>query len=257
VAKEPKTISSLPPAASNATPPEAFELIEDIHRLLDVVERARSILSEMRVKDVDVRSLSGLSLVIIELGGDGGERWLGIDPSVLNKFVKMRGKVPLHVARSVTDRIRSFLRSQDQAFQRQPRPTPPPPAPANEAPPAAGITISAERWVTISGRSDLKNKIHAVATLLDNIIEQTKGANEPPEEQILTEIEREQLIAILETALALLQSPMVEKGLLKKAQSVLKKGAENAAEKGVQEGLGKLMGVATERIMELIIRVFS
>jgi hypothetical protein len=45
---------------------------------------------------------------------------------------------------------------------------------------------------------------------------------------------------------------MVEKGLLKKACEVLKKGAESTAEKGVQQGLGKLMDVAGHRIAELI-----
>jgi hypothetical protein len=54
-------------------------------------------------------------------------------------------------------------------------------------------------------------KIGAISPLLDSIIVQTKGANEPPDQQILTEIERKQLIAILETALNVLRSPLVEK----------------------------------------------
>jgi hypothetical protein len=56
----------------------------------------------------------------------------------------------------------------------------------------------------------------------------------------------------LETALNVLKSPMVEKGLLKKAKEILTKGAESTAEKGVQQGLGKLMEAAGHRIAELI-----
>jgi hypothetical protein len=100
-------------------------------------------------------------------------------------------------------------------------------------------------------------KIGAISPLLDSIIVQTKGANEPPDQQILTEIERKRLIAILETALNVLRSPLVEKGLLRKTQTILKKGAESAAEKGVQQGLGKLLESACARIVELIVMLFS
>jgi hypothetical protein len=88
------------------------------------------------------------------------------------------------------------------------------------------------------------------------IIAQTSRANAPQDEQILTDIERRQLIAILETALNVLRSPLVERGLLKKARRVLVKGAESAAKKGVQEGLGVLMHSASARIAELIAMIF-
>ena len=103
----------------------------------------------------------------------------------------------------------------------------------------------------------MKQKIGAISALLDSIIEQIGGSNAPPEEQALTEIERAELIAILETALHVLRAPMVEKGLLKKAQSILKRGADKAVEKGVQEGVGSLMHAARERIGELIMYLFS
>jgi hypothetical protein len=44
------------------------------------------------------------------------ENTMGIHPSVLSKFVKLRGKVNLDDARILADRLRTFLRSQDYAF---------------------------------------------------------------------------------------------------------------------------------------------
>jgi hypothetical protein len=50
---------------------------------------------------------------------------------------------------------------------------------------------------------------------------------------------------------------MVEKGLLKRATETLRKGAESAAEKGVQQGLGRLMESAGSRITEFIALIFG
>jgi len=239
--------------------------LEDIHRLLDTIEDIRSDLSQMKTRDVRVSDLPDLSMVILEVLGWTNtaymETKLGIESSILSKFVKMRGKVPLHVARSVADRLRTYLKSEDQVSPDSKRPetsrdTPPPKTqtPKQEI---AAVSVAGERWIAIRDRSEIKMKIGAVASLLDSIIEQTSRANAPSDDQILTKIEREQLIAILETALNVLRSPLVEKGLLKKTQGVLKRGAESAAEKGVQQGLGKLMEGAASRIAELIAMIFG
>lgn len=100
-------------------------------------------------------------------------------------------------------------------------------------------------------------KIAAIASLLDTIIEQATRSNAPAEDQFLTQIERQQLIAILDTALNVLRSPMVEPGLLKKTQGMLRRASESAIENGVQYGLGKLMGAAGSRIAELIGMLFG
>ena len=78
-------------------------------------------------------------------------------------------------------------------------------------------------------------------------------ANVPEDEQVLTKIERQQLIAVLETALAVLKAPMLEKGLIKKTAEIVKKGAGSALERGVQQGLGLAMTEAGRRLLELII----
>jgi hypothetical protein len=234
--------------------------LEDVYRLIDTIERAISDIDSSSERTIDVEEVPELSEVILELLGWTNtaymENKLGINPALLSKFIKMRGTVQRHLARKVADRLRSYLKSQDQTVpERNLEPTPKPP-PKREPKPTRD-DFAAEQWIAVKTSSEIKMKIGAISALLDSIIIQTKGSNEPPEQQLLTEIERQQLIAVLETALNILRSPLVERGLLKKARSILRKGSESAAEKGVQQGLGKLMESAGARIAELIGLLFS
>jgi hypothetical protein len=237
--------------------------LEDIHRLIDTVEEGLRKIERAPTDSVQVHQIPELSEAIIELLGWTNtayvENQLGINPSVLSKFVKMRGVIRKPLATKVADRLRGYLKSQDQAFL-QPDVKPEAATPKKTKPkpePSRSLDFRGDHWVAIRTSSEMKMKIGAISALLDSIIVQTKGANEPPDEQILTELERQQLIAILETALNVLKSPLAERGLLKKTQSILKKGAESAAEKGVQQGLGKLMEGAGMRIAEVIKLLFS
>ncbi|MGN6411983.1 MAG: hypothetical protein ACTHK9_11165 [Nitrobacter sp.] len=106
--------------------------------------------------------------------------------------------------------------------------------------------------VSTQSSSQVKAKIAVISALLDEIVTHVLRANVPENEQILTKIERQQLIAVLETALAVLKSPMVEKGLIKQTAEIVKKGAASALEKGVQQGLGLAMTQAGHRLLELL-----
>jgi hypothetical protein len=200
---------------------------------------------------------------IHELGGWRNTTYLqtkvGINGSLLNQFMKLRGTISRSDAIKIADRLRSHLRSHDQAFdavvskptrKMAERKT-------TKKAKSTSLVINAEQWITANVSAETKMKIAAIASLLDSIIEQVTHANAPPKDQILTDIERHQLIAILETALNVLRSPLVERGLLKKTVGALKAGAESAIEKGVQQGLGKLMESTSMRIFELIAHLFS
>lgn len=236
--------------------------LEDIHRLIDTVEQAIRKINKASTDSIQVQQIPELSEAIIELLGWTNtayvENQLGINPSLLSKFVKMRGAIRRPLAAKVADRLRSYLKSEDQAslaLDRKVQHT----LQDKEEPrkPSREPTFRGEQWVEVRTSSEIKLKIGAVSALLDSIIIQTRGSNEPPEHQILSDIERQQLIAILETALNILKSPLAEKGLLKKAQSILKRGAESAAQKGVQQGLGWLMLNAAARIGELLGLLFK
>lgn len=208
---------------------------------------------------IPVSQLPELIEVIHELGGWRSTTYLqtkvGINGSLLNRFMTLKGNVSRRDAIRIADRLRSYLKSQDQTI---------PPQHAEIAidggtakaviepiKQAKAPVLIAERWVAVS-TSDMKMKIAAIASLLDTITEQLEHANAPDNEQVLTGIERQQLIAILETALNVLKSPIVESGLLKKASEGLKNAAASAAEKQVQQGLGTLMDVAKNRLIDLV-----
>ncbi|WP_130226031.1 hypothetical protein [Bradyrhizobium sp. Leo121] len=231
--------------------------IEDVHRLLDTVEVALKKIDRAPTRSLQVTQIPELSEVILELLGWTNtaymENTLNINPSVLNKFVKMRGVVSKNLARAVADRVRSNLKSMDQKFV---APIPPQ-RPKRAVSEIAPLTIAGEQWIAIKDASETRMKIGAVASILDSIIEQVKHSNLQPSDQVLTTLERQQLIAILETTLAVLKSPMAERGLLKRAKAALEQGALKSVEKGAQEGLGQLMGAAGSRVHDLILWLFT
>jgi hypothetical protein len=231
--------------------------IEEVHRLLDLVEYAQRRIDRLPTGEVQVVQLPELSEAIIELDGWDNNPLssrLSINASILNKFMRMRGVVTKNAAVRVADRVRSHLKSEDQGY-----PDDLLPLDQGSSPPAKPkpLTFVGERWVAVDFSSEMKTKITIISTMLDSIIEHAKHSNLPLEAQALTELERAQLVVILETALAVLKSPMVEVGLLKKARSALGAGAIKATEKGTQEGLGQVMGIAKNRLAELIAYIFG
>jgi hypothetical protein len=230
--------------------------IDEVHRMLDLLESARGELSGVRRDVFEAGAVPSLCEVVVELDGwvepnaTGGI--LGINAAVINRFKRFHGQVRRADATAVLDRLRTYLRGQDQARASEPeerlaepqvRPKP--------------FTIEGEQWVAVQLTSETKAKINVISTLLDSIIQAVKHSNAPPEDEVLTELERQQLIVLLETALSVLKGPMVEKGLLKRTRSALESGATKAIEKGSQEGLGQMMGAAKGRIMDLIQSLFS
>jgi hypothetical protein len=189
---------------------------------------------------------------------------LGINAAILTKFLKFRGKVPIHMARSVADRLRSYVRSLDQVRpRREPPPSDdrttrrkPPPQRAKilgETP----LTFSAEQWLMVHLTSETKVKIATISSLLDTIISQIKRTNAPPDFQAITDIERKQLVAVLEAALAILKSPLVEKGLLKRACEGLARMSTRAAEREVEQGIGHASSAARQLLVDLVKSWFS
>ena len=93
-------------------------VLSAVHRLLDTLDKAIQDLAAHKARNVNVADFPALSEVMLEVLGWTNaayiEASLKINPAVLSKFVKMRGSVPLHVARAVADRLRNYLRSQDQ-----------------------------------------------------------------------------------------------------------------------------------------------
>src|SRR4051812_2312353 len=177
--------------------------IEEVHRLLDKLDsEVKEELAAIRTRDVDAAELPELSQVILELLGWTNtaymENTMGIHPSVLSKFVKQRGRVNLSDARILADRVRSYVRGQDyafdatqyelgihrwrfaaedeKAFQREEQ--------RLSKLPAAPLSVRAEIWVAITPTATIKTKIADLASLLESIVQHVNLSNLPPYELV-------------------------------------------------------------------------
>jgi hypothetical protein len=116
---------------------------------------------------------------------------LGINSAVINRFKRFHGQVRRSDATAVLDRLRTYLRGQDQAIASELEVRLTEPQVARPKP----FTIEGEQWVAVELTSATKAKINVISTLLDSIIQAVKHSNAPPEDEVLTELERQQLIA--------------------------------------------------------------
>lgn len=237
--------------------------LDNIHSLLEVIEQAISQLANETRKEIDVTDYADFCLAVNDLLEYDTTAYtdmavkLGVNATILTKFLKFRGKVQTHTARTMADRLRSYVRSLDQASpKRDPQPAEPNAAPSKAKPvKVTGVPplrFSAEQWSMVQLTSETKMKIAAISSLLDTIIVQMQRTNAPPELQAITDLERKQLVAVLEAALAILKSPLVEKGLLKKAYEGLQRASNKAAEKQVEQGIGNASSEASRLLLDLI-----
>lgn len=235
--------------------------IDDVHRMLDLVDGALKTLSATRGSEVEAGEIAGLCSVAAELA-DYRPTWgpiagvLGIAPHLLSRYTTYRGPFQVADAAYVAQRIRSFLRSQDQAFrspqlplEEHPATPPPEPSQVTEAPVQP---VAASEWRYVQQVGDLQRKVGTVSEILNEIIHTARGTNLPPDMRALTDIERAQLIAVLETALAVLRAPMAERSILKKAKGMLGGVTKRVAEKQAEQALGSAAGTAREWLTDLI-----
>lgn len=241
-------------------------LLDDLHRLIEETEESFAEIANSDKQSFSAAELPELCGAILEVLGWTNtaymENRLGINASLLTKFVKMRGTVSKRDALKVADRLRSYLKSEDQAapdlvseLQEVPEITSTPQVDVNPA--SQELSIPGSQWVAVTRNTAIRQKIGAISALLNSIIEQASHPNVPLEVQALTLLERQQLIAILETALNVLRSPLIEKGLLKKTKTVLTTAAAAAARTGYQEALGVIMHQAGDRLGELLTLLFK
>jgi len=178
---------------------------------------------------------------------------LHTNAALLNKFFNQKKPVRVRTAQKIADNIVTHLRAQAPRLKTIRIEKPSREEPKREIVPA--LVIQPVEWKLLVRTPDLQDQINEVTRLVGEITRHAKTANLPPGERALSEIERAQLIAVLETALAVLKAPMVEKGLLKKAGNLAKRAAAKAAEKQVEIAFGTASGLVGTAILELLKRL--
>jgi hypothetical protein len=234
--------------------------LEEIHEMLDGIEQSLSRLKAANLHDklMPMTYIPEAVSVFMDFEMNGVLHSLGINPSVANKLKNFDAKLRAPVMIAALGRARSYLRTLESEHGSD-RPSPEYEANQDlliqelaDAHPPQAIQVWTEQWVYVKRGSRTKEIIVAVSELLDEAVLLAKTTNLPEDQAALTDIERAQLIAILETTLAVLKAPMVELGLLKKTASIAREVAEKTAKKKVEEGLGFGLGLAAKKLAELI-----
>ena len=231
----------------------------DTDPLLDKALRVRRDLNATEastIQDISIEFPALWELLVLDLN-DGGlsagsdfARLLSVQPSVLTKFLKPKKPILVRDARTIADRIVTHLRSQESPIlegnhrlfagvvAEEKRPPP--------------LVVEAVEWKVLVRTDELTQQIAGLIRLIEQVIQHATTTNLPDGERALTDIERAQLIAVLKTAVKMLEAPMVEKGLLKKAGSLAKRAGEKAAEKQVELALGGAATVVGGLLMKLV-----
>jgi hypothetical protein len=234
----------------------AFSL-EEIHEMQLGIQRSLSRLKAVKVDEghMPMSYIPEAASVFAKLAANGAFDDLGINPILAPKLKDIDATVRGPVMIAVLSHTRGYLRnleavhggdkseatSLDDRFLEVATAHPPQP-----------IQVWTEQWVFVKQGSRAKEIIAGVSELLEEAVLRAKTNNLPEDHAALTEIERAQLIAILETTLAMLKAPMVEPGLLKKTASVATDVAQKAAKTKVEEALGASLGYAAKKIAELL-----
>jgi hypothetical protein len=124
------------------------------------------------------------------------------------------------------------------------------------------MRFAAAEWRSVPTNQDLKTYIAEISRLLSEILREMKQSNNDPDLQFLSELEKQQLKAVLETALAMLGAPLAEKRLLERAKELLHTAIVKAGEKAfedtaVRAGRALLNHALTERAHDLLSQLLS
>jgi hypothetical protein len=194
---------------------------DELHEWIDQIEDAANELASEKARFLDAGDLPDVCSIISSLMGYGSAyddplpRVLRLPPALVRKFQRFSGTVSLKEARILVDRLRVHLRSLDE-------PTPERPEAETDlivsTPVVAKVLFPAIEWRDVPRTSEVKKQIAQVSQILDEIVSRVRRSNNAPDDRYITEIERKQLIAILETTLAVLKAPIIEKGLLLKTR---------------------------------------
>ncbi|MBD9621476.1 hypothetical protein IB279_00815 [Ensifer sp. ENS06] len=227
--------------------------------MLDAVDRSLSRLrgANLYTKRMPISFITDGVSVIYDLDSAGVLGSIGISNTIANKLKNLDGTLQANVMIASLDRVKSYLRriesefggadhkseEDDRIFELDTIMDRHPPEP---------VPVWAEQWVYVRPQSRAKAIIAEISELLDEVALLVKSSNLPEEQAALTDLDRAQLIALLETALLMLRAPLVEPGLLKKLQKAATDGASKTVQKGAEQAMGDGLRLLGNRLLDLI-----
>jgi hypothetical protein len=241
---------------------------EQIEEIEDWLEKADSELVEINIKykkynePIDVSELAWLGLAVSgfcqfsSTAYDAGNaNALGVDKSIVSKFLKSRGTVTKTSAQIIFDRIKTTLKSLT-------------PSDADSSPtPGVAKKIEVERqqdqlpftrsvraevWVLVPDTTRVNELLSILAQTIDELIQLIKISNDPATPNVFGDLQKAQLEALLTTCSAVLKQPMIESGLVKKTQEIVSKAAKDAAEKELSKSIQSVLQKVSPMLRQLL-----
>ncbi len=236
--------------------PKRLSIIDEIYDLQERVSQEADWLRENASKtNASLDHFSAIVDAVDFLDGQGFGSRLGLSDMDLGKFHRWRGDVGANVLLRLTQRVQSLLRElEGQVSHLAALSVSQQGDSANDSErPETEMRIAVQpiKWVVLPRRANAE-LIADISSLLDEAVYLARTTNLPPDKAALSDIERAQLVALLETTLAILKAPLVEKGLLKKVADAAKDGAASAVTKKAEFALGYALGKVGELIVKLL-----
>jgi hypothetical protein len=239
--------------------------LDTVHDLLVDVEESLAILNCRTGDRVESWHLAGLTTAFLELYGghihygSPEARELGVPPKLANSLIKPNAEMRLADAIILGNRLRSrlvTLESELGGSYQAPEPTPSAGAKDDITPDlgydAGAFASSPAGWAPVPLVGPTKVRISQLSQLLEDIVYSMRSSNLPSEERALSELERAQLITMLETVLQVLKAPMIERSLLQKCGEWLSRAGKRVAQRKTEETLGTLADKAGQELTDLI-----
>ena len=180
-------------------------------------------------------------------------REIDIHPSALSKVIKGKGFLSAPDAISLLDRIKTLLLKIE-----------------NQAPEEDAIdhdvlsksdtdqlkrSIAAEKWVARDASADVGRLIDDLTKNLEDVVEIMQRNNSLAELDGINQLRISRLKAVLKTTLNILESPMVEQGLLKTASKMAADAGKEFAKDEMKKGLSSLLDLISKQALELYVKI--
>lgn len=239
--------------------------LEEIHEMLDSLEQSLNRLKAANLysKSMPMSYISEAASVFMEFESAGVLHSFGVSRSIANKLRNFDAKVSAPLMLASIERARSFLRRLESEYggdggsDQQELPEDARTHEIADAHPPQPLQVWADQWIYVKRGSPAKEIIGVVSELLDEVVLIAKTTNLPEDQAALTDIERAQLIVILETTLAVLKAPMVEPGLLKKTAGIAREVALKTAKTKAEFALGAGLEHVASKLAELLQHLFN
>lgn len=227
---------------------EVDRLITDITQI-DVVEDDHQFYNEIQISSLASTCALAVLLADFERSAYGTElvEETQISPTILNKLINSRGSLKPAEATHTIDQFRIVLNRIESDFVQR--------HPSDSEPKEAGLQLSAEQWVEKGSSVDVRTLISELVSRLEAIIQIFETSNSLAETSGVSTIRMAELRAVMKTALAVLDAPLIERGLIKRAGAIAQEASESFAKDEIQRGLSFLLKEVGDKALELYVKL--